>query len=117
MHSLKKELIVKFALSTTVEEMENNKLILLTPAGLVSGELVTESNSPEVQVLDAFTNKLATQYKEDNNIDEATYLDGNDGYLSLENVTINHGSSSIKMPFINVFFDQIIGVTLGSKSN
>ena len=73
--------------------MENNELILVTAAGLISGKLVatTDDDLDAVNVLATLSSKFTNDYREDHDIPVDAILDGNDGYISLENVTIRNG--------------------------
>ena len=39
-------------------------------------------------------------------------LDGDDGFFTLKNVTIQSANTTANVPFMVVFFDQVIGVTI-----
>lgn len=112
MNSLKKNIIKGLAFATDTEPLKGNKLILITPLGLVSGVLCdSDGTNPDpagAQFLTILTEKIAEGY-------EAKDVQGNDGYLMLSNVTIKSGGNvSYNCNNLIVFYDQIIGVTLGN---
>lgn len=118
MNSLKKELITCFGVSTTMDSLKNNRLVLLTSVGVIIGTFVShddETNSEPVKFLDQISVDIACNYKQQNNIDSKTPLDGNDGFLSLKDVQIKSGNNTLNFNFINIFFDQIIGVTIAGS--
>lgn len=115
MESLKKYLVAHFAQMPCVEGMENNELILITAAGIISGTfaIATDDVSDPANLLAATTNELAHVYREDCGIPVDATLDGNDGCIALKDVTIRNGQNTFNTPFLCVFFDQIIGASLG----
>ena len=106
--SLKKETIVSFACLSDEKDLGNNKLVLVTTAGVITGTLAKSEN-----FLSKAVDHIIDQYRQDNGLDEKP-LNGNDGLLSLEDVTIMSGSKTFNIPFLTVFYDQIIGVSIGN---
>ena len=114
MQSLKKELITRFCALSTVEGLESNRVVLLTPAGMIIGDLITENEETETNsLLSNFSYDIAHGYREENNLPDNP-LDGSDGFLCLKNVSIKSGTATFNIPYMNVFFDQIVGVSLGN---
>ena len=114
MRTLKKTIIRGLAVATGLEALRNNKLVLVTPIGVISGYLCDEDNlgqdaTGEV-LLSTITEKLTTDFGEDN-------IEGNDGYLLLSDVKVQTGANmTYNLPNLIVFYDQIIGVTLGNPA-
>jgi hypothetical protein len=89
----------------------------LTPSGIISGRLLKRSNGEKptdgkdliAEAVESFSKK----YKEVYNIEN--FVPGNDGFVILEDVTIRQiGSDSIfKLEQLTVFYDQIVGISLG----
>lgn len=118
--SLKKTLIDRLSVFSIPNEQANNKLVLVTGAGLITGELDTgiqEGTLSGIDVIAEFIDKTAVEYKESLGIDASTPLSDNDGVVLLRNVTITRGNSVISLPILAVFFDQIIAVSIGNHSN
>lgn len=122
--SIKKILIQYFASSLSVEGFESNKLIIYTSSATISGCPVMENSvSNEDKPADNSTDLLVylTQKITDDYFDE--YGDGptpgNDGYIILKDAVFRPGGSNetTQTPFLVVFFDQIIGVTIGILNN
>lgn len=116
MESLKKFLITSFAQMPCVEGMEQNKLILITAAGTICGAPVT-SIDDTVDVANLFTStakQMASVYREENDISPDALLNDTDGYIPLKDVIIRNGNTNFTMPFLCVFLDQIIGISLGN---
>lgn len=112
--TLKKTIILGLAAATKVETLKNNKLLLVTPFGLVSGYLCDEENVNPVDagavLLNSLTKKLTEDFGKEN-------IDGNDGYLILSDVAIRTSENvTFNCPNLIVFYDQIIGATLGSTT-
>ena len=114
MHSLKKEIINSLSISPTVEGMSENKVTLVTAAGLITGiPAVPPFSDKGVEFMDGLLKNLTNSYRTENSITANTRLDGNDGFVALTEVTLTSGNSVTSMNYLAVFFDQIIAVTIG----
>ena len=112
MNSLKKQIIQTIAGATTVEGLTKNSVIILTAAGVISGQLCAEPPSDQIScpqdVIPALVESVAKS-----NAPDAVH--GNDGALVLEQVSIRNASGqTVKVSSLAVFYDQIIGITRGS---
>ncbi len=121
MHSLKKDMIVSYAMLTELDMFKSNKLLLVTAAGIITGYLTNSSKHDDDTTLSALAlttvnKQINTRYKEQLSMPLEQLLDGNDGFISLEDVTLLSGDKQSVMPFLNVFFDQIIAVTISGDS-
>lgn len=121
--SLKKSVILGMANATTVDMLNGNSVILMTAAGMISGTLVEKSDlesfdQTDKDSLTAFTvATLAQKSKEafDKQSDSELNVTGNDGYIVLKDVHVtNLSGQTMFLGALTVFFDQIIGITLGS---
>lgn len=115
MESLKKHLITHLASITQVEGMENNEIILVTATGTITGSLakVADDASDSVEILIKTTQHLISSYRENNNIPSDSTLDGNDGCILLKNARVQTDHGTLTYAFLCVFFDQIIGISVG----
>ena len=114
MRTLKKTIIMGLATATELEALRDNKLILVTPFGVVSGYACDKENVNQDEVgaslLTALTEKMVDDFGKEN-------IDGNDGYLILSDVTIRAaGNMTYNIPNLIVFYDQIIGATIGNPA-
>lgn len=119
MHSLKKEIIEKLALITGTQtdssEKLNENIIVVTPAGVIEGHC--SASEIEAGKLGHAIGYLVDEYIKNNGINEDDFPHDNDGYFILNDVTIHTSlSGSIKMPELVLFYDQVIGVSLGKSS-
>ncbi len=118
--SLKKVLIQKYSFLATTDELGNNNLILLTATGIISGKAIQDV--PEDQdlssddVMSKISLEIAKQYRADNGIGDDESLTGNDGFICLKDVQIISGTKTINLPFLTVFYDEVIATTLGNIS-
>lgn len=118
--SLKKVLIQKYSFLATTDELGNNNLILLTATGIISGKAIQDV--PEDQdlssddVMSKISLEIAKQYRADNGIGDGESLTGNDGFICLKDVQIISGTKTINLPFLTVFYDEVIATTLGNIS-
>ena len=117
--SIKKFLISDLYLLTNEEELKNNDINLFTPLGIISGKPYHYStdNLNEylatdlmAKLFEKITNTYKSKYSIENSIPE------NDGFIVLQDVIIrsNNSVNIIKVPQLVVFYDQIIGITLGN---
>lgn len=119
--SLKKSLIIAMSCVPKVEGLEENNLILTTSAGIISGKVPSEQEIDDENSLYGILYKICDNTKEEylKNISSTAsepVIVGNDGYIILKDVKIRSTSSNAitHMPFMVVFYDQIIGVTIGN---
>lgn len=121
--SLKKFVILGMANATTVDMFKENSVILLTAAGMISGKLIEKSDlesfdQTDKSALSTFTVSTITQKSKeefDKQSDSELNVTGNDGYIILKDVHVtNVSGQTMFFSALTVFFDQIIGVTLGS---
>jgi len=115
--SLKKMIISKFANMASLTG--SNKIILVTHSGVIAGDLavlpgdadIGSLNNEELiyKIVDVTTedyrSKFFPEYKGP--------LPASDGCISLKNVRIIVGAKTISLPFLTVFYDQIVGITFG----
>lgn len=111
--SLKSYMIDSYAKLIQVEELEvdNTNLILLTSLGAIQGtHLNADESSKENTLLKKVNDIAENEYFNDN-----SDVQGNDEYVALENVLlITPNGDKVKFLHLNVFYDQVIGVTVGN---
>lgn len=110
--SLKKLICKAMAVSTTIEGLDKNDVIFLTPIGMVMGKPVSKDEVKK-NVIFRVANDIEVDYRDTNNL-KGTALPNNDGYICLENVTVRNLNSTYGLNSLILFYDQIIGVSLGS---
>lgn len=119
--SLKKSLIIAMSCIPKVEGLEENNLILTTSAGIISGKVPSEQEVDDENSLCGVLYEICDNTKEEylkniSSTDSEPVIVGNDGYIILKDVKIRSTSSDTitHMNFMVVFYDQIIGVTIGN---
>lgn len=121
--SLKKSLILAMSCIPKVEGLEENNLILTTSAGIISGKVPSEQEIDDENSLCGVLYKICDNTKEEylknissTDTDSEPVIVGNDGYIILKDVKIKSTSSDTitHMHSMVVFYDQIIGVTIGN---
>jgi len=115
--ALKKMIISKFANMASLTG--SNKIILVTHAGVIAGDLailpkdseINSLNSEELiyKIVEVATEEYRSKYFPDYD----GPLPDNDGCIALKDARIIVGSKTISLPFITVFYDQIVGITFG----
>ncbi|MDF2907150.1 MAG: hypothetical protein K0R34_2471 [Herbinix sp.] len=111
--SIKKHMITNFSVLSNLEELGGDKkVILLTSTGLISGNvMMPNSDNPAKKLLADLTSGFASDYKSKYPSNEQ---DPFDGYVTLEDAVIHsHTGDTNCIPYLMVFIDQIIGVTIG----
>lgn len=121
--SLKKSLIIAMSCILEVEGLEESNLILTTSAGIISGKVPSEQEIDDENSLCGVLYKICDNTKEEylknissTDTDSEPVIVGNDGYIILKDVKIKSTSSDTitHMHSTVVFYDQIIGVTIGN---
>ncbi|MGN0384569.1 MAG: hypothetical protein ACI4EX_01665 [Lachnospiraceae bacterium] len=113
MDSLKKRITSNFSNIPLVEGLENYKVVLVTPSGIIMGTPVGNNEDDNDLFLTSFVNSVTDKYRKDHSIPDDEYLDGNDGFIYLKDVTIQNGAQNTSLPILCVFYDQIVGVSIG----
>lgn len=120
MTSFKKEVIRTFQTLHKIEGLENNRLIVYTPAGTFVGtplllEEDVEDNNINKSIF-SLLQSVAKDYRSENGIPENQNLDNNDGCFLLSDVTLITGNSKNHIPVLVLFYDQITGISIGNLS-
>ncbi|WP_195410998.1 hypothetical protein [Ruminococcus sp. BSD2780120874_150323_B10] len=96
-------------------------MILTTSAGIISGKVPSEQEIDDENSLCGVLYEICDNTKEEylkniSSTDSEPVIVGNDGYIILKDVKIRSTSSDTitHMNFMVVFYDQIIGVTIGN---
>lgn len=115
MESLKKHLAFAYCATPLINDLKDNKVIIVTPFGVITGSPVTK-DEPEgtAKFFAELTNEYIKQYYEDNSLAPEHPLVGNDGCVVLKDVVLNSGTNTFNFKILNVFYDQIIAITIGN---
>ena len=110
MKSLKKHTIQYLLNWSTLDEVKGHSIWLLTPAGVITGEVVGQDD--EGLLIASVVSNGTQVYKDETNCEFP--LDGDDGYIALRNASIvfTSGFKQNTSEMI-VFYDQIIAATIG----
>ena len=111
MNTLKKEIILSTMCMATDS---NNNLVCVTPSGMIVGTPVESTNilnenDDMANWFSALNTRIENSLSSSNELNTA-----NDGVILLKDVTIKSGIASYSLPYLNLFFDQIIGISLGN---
>ncbi|SET71964.1 hypothetical protein SAMN05443270_1107 [Lacrimispora sphenoides] len=118
--SLKKDLIYNFWNIADLKQLGTQRLQLVTASGLISGvpaRLPVDTEYDELvgtQILAKYYVDAVKNYRSRHGLSGTESVPGNDGAIVLQDVVITNTSGTIDIPFLVVFFDQIIGVSLGN---
>ena len=116
--TLKKDLILSYAYLTESKsfDLDKNSILLLTPFGIISGKLLDRDvkyTDNALIVLNEINKQTSDKY-----LEEHDSISDNDGYIPLKDVTITCPNKSVfNMTSLNVFYDQVIGITMGNLSS
>lgn len=118
--SLKKDIINSYWNITGNKRLNNQRLLLVTAAGVISGvpaELPIDAEYDDLadgQVLCKYFHDTVKKYRTYHGVPDSESAPGNDGAITLQDVVITNALGTIDIPFLVVFYDQIIGVSLGN---
>ena len=117
--SFKKDLIQYYSILTNSEKLGDNKLILVTAAGIICGTLIQfnefESNdTKDAELIAYITHQHAKEYCSKHRLSSDVPLQGCDGGVGLKDVTIKSANDTFSFPFLFIFYDQIIAATIGN---
>lgn len=116
--TLKKDIIYNLALSTELEELKEKNIILLTGLGIIEGRLITEEDTADKDsqdmLMDTLVENISKKYRELHEIPGDVLIPGNDGCITLKEVSITSNGFHTELPYLVVFFDQIIGISVGN---
>lgn len=114
-HSLKKELIARYSSLTDIDELKDNRILIVTSFGILSGKLApSESDDLSIKIFLEANKAIVKKYREDHSLINQP-IPGNDGFIPLIDVDLLNSVPSVHFNFLNVFFDQIIGITIGNS--
>ncbi|MCH5261630.1 MAG: hypothetical protein J1F42_01830 [Lachnospiraceae bacterium] len=114
METLKKYLSFCYSYIPLIDDLKDYKLCIVTPAGVITGSPIAKDDSDEsVKSLVTLSSEYVEEYRKENSLDPSKPLDGNDGFFMLKNATLRSGGATYNFNFLNVFFDQIIAITVG----
>jgi len=118
--SFKKNIIHQYSLLSSADGMEKNYIILATATGIIKGRIIPPNEAPITdtstveELLLNVAEECAKNYRSDNQIPDNQMLPGSDGGISLKDVSIKLSYGTFSAPFLFVFYDQIIGVSVGN---
>lgn len=117
--SLKKDIVMRFSFLPEVKGLEKNKIVIITSLGIITGRFPTDEEVEDVNNSNAIFSKLSTtivnDYKNELSLSETDKLPGDEGFLYLVDVEIKSPGNSYNLPFMIVFYDQIIGISIGNS--
>lgn len=117
--SLKKQVVLSFAVASNTDMLKGNGLILLTSSAIITGELLNEpaeSDSNSIGAVRGILMAASQQFDKTTEGSNETPLTPNDGFITLKNATIRGlgGHSFFNLETFVVFYDQIVGVSMGN---
>lgn len=114
METLKKYLAFSYYSLPLIDSLKDHKLVLVTPAGVIMGSPIAKNESDDsISGLATVATDFVSDYRTKYSLDPEKPLDGNDGFLILKDVTLQSGTSTHHFDILNVFYDQIIAISIG----
>lgn len=94
-------------------DLDHNNLVLITSLGTIYGKIFKlDKSNAEKTVINQVNEVAEKRYFKDNK-----EISGNDEYICLEDVLlVTPKGDKVKFTHLNVFYDQVIGVTVGNYS-
>ncbi|MDE7247764.1 MAG: hypothetical protein K2N43_07740 [Lachnospiraceae bacterium] len=116
MDTLKKSLIQSFYTMPLLDELKDSKVVFVTHTGIITGTPVSKDEpSKTIRDLATISMECIENYCKDHSLDDSQPLDENDGFMILKDVEFKSGNNTFRFNYLNIFFDQIIGVTLADS--
>lgn len=113
--SLKKATIIGYCSMTSTETFANNSIIVVTACGIIIGNPLCDNESDiKIKATEALNDGIFKAYKENLGITDDKPTPGNDGFFTLKDASLISGSVTSNLGLINIFYDQVIAVTLGN---
>ncbi len=116
MQSMKKELIRKLAhLTVNEDDIRNENIIIMTSTGIVKGipvKYMDEMDDSSEKWFAKLVQDVTDEYNEQRNSKENP-ISENDGYIMLRDVIMDNGAGTYNLPIAVIFYDQILGISLG----
>lgn len=117
MQSLKKEIINSLLMLPTFKGFEDNLLVVVTAAGIITGKPVIQDDmDSDAKIFNEALNDIAVNYKTSNAIPIETPIDGDDGAFVLKHAILKNGNTNYELSTITIFFDQVIAFSIGKIS-
>ncbi|KOM88027.1 hypothetical protein ADT22_05660 [Clostridium botulinum] len=111
--SFKKSIVRGYCCAPFTKEFENHLVTIITAAGIITGTPILKSESDNnIKRIADINQKVRDAYREKISIKDNTLLPGNDGLIFLKDVKLVSGSSTFSFNTLNVFYDQVIAVTI-----
>lgn len=116
--SLKKSLISSYYVMPSTEALAGNSIIVVTPCGIITGKPLSDNESDSnIDFMQKVNSSITENYRTDSGISNDQAIPGSDGFFMLKDAKIISGSVTTNIGFINVFYDQVIGISLGNLDN
>lgn len=117
--TLKKHIVLQFANLLSNEKFNDYKLILTTSGGTIAGNICLESDFADDNSFNASLSLICdTAYsirRKELNLSDDESLPDDEGYLIIKDVQIL-SERPITLPSMIVFYNEIIGVSIGKIS-
>ena len=113
--SLKKHMIKSLSAITMQSKygLNNNNVNLLTPSGIITGKLIRNEDNDPTNIFRELVGTISSSFL--NEYSDGETISENDGFIMLSNsVLITSNSTCYNLGDLIVFYDQIIGVTIGT---
>lgn len=111
MQSVKKSVILG---SAAAVQGTDQKLILTTSAGLLSGRIIEDTSESNAENLTDTENLYLNVLDAAIGDYDRDSITGNDGYILLTDASLRDGRNVINLGQTIVFYDQVISVSIGN---
>jgi len=106
--SIKKMIVQELAKSVASDELKQNELVIITPYGVITGKNATDDLKDPISGI--FTDVSLKVLNEINKCE----ISPSDGFILLESAHIKGNGRPIHIGNVFVFYDQIIGISIGN---
>ncbi|WP_238858957.1 hypothetical protein [Clostridium sp. YIM B02569] len=113
--SLKKATISSYCSMPSTEIFADNSIIVVTAYGIITGKPLSDNESDiKAKAMKGLNDGILNAYRKKIDIADDKPIPGNDGFFTLKDASIISGSITSNIDLINIFYDQVIAVTLGN---
>ncbi|NOW84296.1 hypothetical protein B0H39_002177 [Clostridium beijerinckii] len=118
-YTLKKEIISSYSVLPFMEGLETNVVTVITAAGIITGIPIPSEGETDntIKLIETINSSITDRYRKDLGISDEERLSSNDGFFTLKDVKLIVGTTTNSLQILNIFYDQVIAITIGAPSN
>lgn len=101
-----------------MDGLKDHLVTVITPAGIIKGTpVLDDEDNGDIKFMCDINKRISTAYRKNLNLEDNQTLPDNDGFFTLKNVKLISGNNIDHFNALNIFFDQIIAITLSTDGS